>query len=140
MSNKVPNIIHYRDGYKYQLTKSYRIKTAVKGYEVNTPYIKLFSNGSLYIIWGYAWDGPSGPTYDSRNSIRASLVHDAFYSLLRKGMLPPKIRILADKELDRILKEDGMWAVRRWYWLRGVRWFAGTAASTDSAKKTLQAP
>lgn len=46
----------------------------------------------------------------------------------------------ADILLDNILKQDGMWAFRRWYWLRGVQWFAGDAAKPENVKKILRAP
>ena len=46
----------------------------------------------------YAWDGPSGPTIDTRNSLRASLVHDVLYQAMREGGLPRTFRRRADLE------------------------------------------
>ena len=59
---------------------------------------------------------------------------------MRLGLLPSEVRVYADEELNRILKEDGMWAIRRWYWLKGVRWFAGSAATQGNVKPIRTAP
>ena len=81
---------------------------------------------------GYAWDGPSGPTIDTENSMRASLVHDVLYQGMREGMLPAGFRERADSEFSRILKEDGMWWPRRWLWWLGVRLLGGGHARPPS--------
>ena len=83
-------------------------------------------HGTLAINKGYSWDGPSGPTIDTEDSLRASLVHDALYQLIREGRLPLKARRWADKEFRRILKEDGMNLFRRWIWYFAVHYFAAT--------------
>ena len=128
-------------GYKYQLAKAEVTKTSIQPEEtLTTEWLMLDMDGILTIEKGYAWDGPSGPTYDSRNSLRASLIHDALYQLIRLELLPPYHRRAADLDLDRILKEDGMWSLRRWYWIRGVRWFASSAIDPDNVKKVLDAP
>ena len=136
----VVSSIKYKSGYKYQLVKTFAIPTAIIWYDISTDYIILDDKGVLTILKGYAWDGPSGPTYDSKNSLRASLVHDSLYQCIRLGLLPSEVRGYADTELDKILKEDGMWVVRRWYWLKGVRWFAGSAARKGNIKPTRTAP
>ena len=59
---------------------------------------------------------------------------------MRLGLLPNDIREYADKELNKILKEDGMCGIRRWYWLKGVRWFAGSAATQGNVKPIRTAP
>jgi hypothetical protein len=41
---------------------------------------------------GYAWNGPSGPTLDTRNFMRGSLVHDALYQLMREGRMDNGLR------------------------------------------------
>jgi hypothetical protein len=136
----VVSSIKYKSGYKYQLVKTFSITTAIIWYDISTDYIILDDKGVLTILKGYAWDGPSGPTYDSKNSLRASLVHDSLYQCIRLGLLPSEVRGYADIELDKILKEDGMWVVRRWYWLKGVRWFAGSAAILGNVKPVRTAP
>jgi hypothetical protein len=136
----VVSSIKYKSGYKYQLVSNFSVNTDIIWYNISTDYITLNNRGVLNILKGYAWDGPSGFTYDSKNSLRASLVHDALYQCLRFGLLPKGIRKYADKELNKILKEDCMWVVRRWYWLKGVRWFAGSAARKGNIKPILTAP
>lgn len=132
----------YMSGYKYQL-KAKEVFTDTNitpAKTVRTKYIHLSPGGVLVIRPGYAWDGPSGPTYDSTNSLRASLAHDALYQLMRLKLIDIGWRTDADILLDNILEQDGMWAARRWYWLKGVQWFAGDAADPASRKKVLEAP
>ena len=91
------------------------------------------ADGHLTIFAGYAWDGASGPTYDSKSSMRASLVHDAGYQLIRLGMLPHDTRKQWDELFHRICVEDGMWKPRAWLWFNAVRGFADPA--TDPASE-----
>ena len=132
--------IKYKSGYKYQLVSNFYVNIDITWYNISTDYIILGDRGVLTILKGYAWDGPSGPTYDSKNSLRASLVHDSLYQCMRLGLLPNSIRVYADKELNKILREDGMCGIRRWYWLKGVRWFAGSAAIQGNVKPIRTAP
>ncbi len=69
--------------YKYQLTDPYVLDIGISGYTVTTPYLRLGTDGVFAISKGYAWDGPSGPTFDTLNFMRGSLVHDALYQLIR---------------------------------------------------------
>ncbi len=92
-------------------------------------YLQLSINGELDIKTGYMWDGPSGPTIDTESFMRASLVHDALYQLIREGVLPVKpYRKRADKLLLKICEEDGMSFVRRQYVYQAVRWFGESSA------------
>ena len=105
--------IRYRDGYKYQLVDPYGYQTELtldKAYYVDS-YILLTETGLLYIYRTYAWDGPSGPTWDSKNSIRSSLLHDAFYQLFRAYPELLVHREYADNLLYKICREDGILAV-----------------------------
>lgn len=132
--------IYYKQGYKYQLTRRAFFRTGIRGYCVNTEYITLYASGLLYIKTGYAWDGPSGPTIDTPDSMRASLPHDACYQLMRLGLIPESCRIIADKELRQRLLADGMDEIRAAAWYEGVHLFAGAAASAAAIKKELTAP
>jgi len=133
--------VKYRSGYKYQLVVDEVFVTVIApGQHIKERFIELTRNGKLTIKAGYAWDGPSGPTYDSTNSLRASLAHDAIYQLMRMGLIKLHWRSDADILLNNILEEDGMWALRRWYWLKGVQWFAGSAADPENRKTVLTAP
>jgi len=107
---------------------------------IKTDYIDLDTEGMLVIKKGYAWDGPSGPTFDTPNFMRGSLVHDALYQLLRNELLEPKWREEADNELARMCREDGMSRIRAWWVHRSVRLGGGPAASPEARKKIHTAP
>lgn len=134
--------IAYKAGYKYQLTNSVIIETNIipPEEEVAADYIFLSRVGYLRILKGYAWDGISGPTWDTKNTRRASLVHDALYQLIRMELLPAKARKAADKLYRTMCIEDGMWRVRAWWQYRALRVGGGPSASSDNVKKILRAP
>ncbi|MFA7257037.1 MAG: hypothetical protein WC047_05635 [Kiritimatiellales bacterium] len=133
--------IRYRSGYKYQLVYPYSVEVIVRPEKnIETRFIDLNTSGLLVIKDGYAWDGPSGPTIDTKNFMRGSLVHDALYQLMRDELLPASCREQADRELHRICREDGMSKFRAWYVLFAVRKFADFAASPESKKPELEAP
>lgn len=129
--------------YKYQLVKDFEFKTGFPcsvniGESIVTEYIRLSRNtGDLHIKNGYCWDGPSGPTYDTKSAMRASLVHDALYQLIRMGLLSPDKRGDADKELYQICLEDGMWKWRAWLWYRAVKKLAKWAAEPGSQEDKI---
>lgn len=134
--------IRYWEGYKYVLTESYTLRTPITPtIDINTQFLSLRRDGTLTIRAGYAWDGPSGPAIDTRNFMRGSLVHDAFYQLMREGWLfPKKWRGPADELLREICREDGMSAVRAWWVYTAVKTFARRAASPEGAEPVLTAP
>lgn len=132
--------IKYTDGWKYQLKADYSCRTGIEGYIVDSEYIKLNSDGELTIKKGYAWDGPSGPTIDSKDFMRGSLVHDSLYQLIREGHLPESRRDDADRILRRQCEEDGMWSVRAWWVYTAVRNFGKSAVGKDGRHPVLYAP
>ena len=135
-------MISYRSGFKYQLAATYVIPlgTYPKA-PIDTEYLQIAADGVLTIKEGFAWDGPSGPTIDTKNFMRGSLVHDALYQLMREGHLDhDTYRADADGILRRIIQEDGMSWLRAWYVYRGVRLGAGPAADPANDKPILTAP
>jgi len=118
-------------GYKYQLVNDYAVATGITPPQsIETSFVSLDAGGRLAIRKGYAWDGPSGPTIDTKTFMRGSLVHDALYQLLRLGKLDRDMgRRAADDLLQRICLEDGMSSFRAWYVHKSVRWFAAGAAA-----------
>lgn len=109
-------------GYKYELIDPIRIKTELP-MAVMPAYVRL-NGGSMTIRPGYAWDGPSGPAFDTKTFMRGSLVHDVYYQMMREGYISPKKwRKYADEELRRVCIEDGMSKFRAWYAYRFVRVF-----------------
>ena len=92
---------------------------------------------------GYAWDGPSGPTIDTKNFMRGSLVHDGLYQLMREGLLAhEEYRKSADDLLRDICVEDGMSKFRAWYVHRAVRISGGksTKPRTKERNPPIYAP
>jgi len=117
--------IKYQKGYKYRLYEQRITKVAITSENaIVTNYITLSQGGILTIKPGYAWDGASGPTWDDKSNMRASLVHDALYQLMRLELLPQDCKEAADREMQKICIEDGMWQIRAWYYYQGVRHFA----------------
>ena len=98
--------------YKYRLLADLVLQSSIKDIFVRTEYIELRYDGQLTLRKGYAWDGPSGPTIDTKNFMRGSLVHDALYQLMRLKLLPASLRETADMLLRRICIEDGMCRLR----------------------------
>ena len=132
--------IKYRDGYKYQLVEDCVLETCIRPPEfIYTAFIRLDTDGVLSIKAGYAWDGPSGPTIDTKDFMRGSLGHDALYQLMRDGLLDQSWREAADQELVRWCAEDGMPAIRRAWVYAGVRLGGGGFAATGP-RSILEAP
>ena len=131
----------YRKGYKYQLAEPEFFKTPIIPSEpIETEYIDLGTDGSLFIERGYAWDGSSGPAWDSKTSMRASLAHDAIYQLLRMELLHAEHREQSDKLYRDICIEDRMLKFRAKYHYLAVRRFAESASEAKSSKEILIAP
>jgi hypothetical protein len=126
----------YKAGYKYQLVEHYERFTDVRPWRmVLTDYLLLDKQGRLSIKCGYAWDGPSGPTFDTPDFMEGSLIHDALYQLIRMGLLPRSVRKEADQELRDICLENGMSRFRAWCVYVAVRLFGAFAASPKSVKR-----
>ena len=138
------NEIFYKKGYKYQLVQPVSFSTQIKPEQAiisSGGFIVLGITGTLQLKSGYAWDGPSGPTIDSTNFMRGSLVHDALYQLIREGFISSaKFREKADKLLRKTCREDGMSALRAWWVYRAVRTCGFASASPKNAKQILRAP
>ena len=124
--------IHYRKlskserkktGYKYQLENGYTLRLGKYVKPCDTDYINISKCGLMTIRNGYCWDGPSGPSFDTKSFMRGSLVHDAFYQLIREGHIKPKYKKYADTLLRRICIEDGMWRFRAAYVYQAVKLF-----------------
>lgn len=127
-------MIEYRKGYKYQLARtSVDLLSFCPPRDIHTEYISFTREGRLTIREGYAWDGPSGPTWDTRNFMHGSLIHDALYQLMRGSLLHIDFKDLADRELRRRCLEDGMCRLRAAWVYQGVRLFG-----YDSAKPQIE--
>lgn len=133
--------IFYKKGYKYQLQQAHiaDLHCTLSAEVIDSEYICL--NGSLLVIKkGYAWDGPSGPTIDTKSFMRGSLVHDALYQLMRDGYLDGSYRKVADKILKYMCINDGMSILCAELVYIAVRLFARFAADPASKKPVERAP
>lgn len=125
--------IHYIGGFKYQLAEDYTLHTPITGTRIEDEYFLLEENGFLSIWKGYAWDGASGPTFDSKSSMRPSMIHDVFCQAMRDGRLDyGKWHKTVNVLFKAHCIEDGMWP-----W-RAVLWYA--AVSFANAGDPKQGP
>lgn len=134
--------IRYRSDYKYQLAEAYRITVAIRPKAaIESDYIDLDMDGNLTVKKGYAWDGPSGPVKDTRENMRASLVHDALYQLMRNEHLSARSnRKAADLEFKQICKADGVSNFHASVYYKALRKFGKPAASPSHKKTIMRAP
>ena len=134
--------IAYKGGYKYQLKNTYILVIPIEPESnITTEYITLSESGDLLIKNGYAWDGPSGPTIDTKNFMRGSLVHDALYQLMRETPLDDTVyRDKVDRLLQEHCKDDGMSSIRAWWVYQGVRIGGGPSADPDNKRPPKHAP
>ena len=121
------NEIHYESlaKWKYRLTKYLHLQSSINVVSCKTEYIQIWYDGRLILSKGYAWDGPSGPTIDTKDSMAASAGHDALYQLIGMGIIHPRYRFDADQDLRRWCIEDGMTQARADAWYAAVRTFGG---------------
>jgi hypothetical protein len=132
-------ILRYRSlrNWKYQTMAPYGHDTGITGYEIHTDWLKLDKEGYLLVRAGYCWDGASGPTWDSKCSMRGSLVHDALYQLMRLELLPQSCKPVADRLLRDICIEDGMWPIRAAIWCAGVKLCGGASCTPGSEPEQI---
>ena len=109
--------------YKYQLLEDYEITSKILPFiPFDLPFLKG-KEDILTIKKGYCWDGPSGPTIDTKTFIRGSLIHDVYYQLIRLGFIDIIYKNVADRELLHICLKDGMCKFRAWYIYMAVKLF-----------------
>lgn len=114
--------IKYWSGYKYQLAEDFQIQTNIRPPAVISHlYFNMTTDGLLTVKAGYAWDGASGPTFDTKSSMRGALVHDVLWQMLRLDLLPESDRPATNAELRRICVLDEMlsWRAAAWEWAVG---------------------
>jgi hypothetical protein len=134
-------MIHYRAGYKYQLTRDLMVETSIRpGAYIANAFCVLESDGKLFIRSGYAWDGASGPMMDTPTVMRASCVHDALYQFMREGMLSRDLQTAADWEFYRICRASGMSSIRALYSFCAVQLFGSSSTDPAHDRMELTAP
>jgi hypothetical protein len=163
--------LKYRDGYKYQLWEDEKIYLpdivledgtilkAPRGLNIETMFIRLMPDGTLIGKSGYAWDGASGPTWDSKYCMRGPLFHDIGYQLIRERLLSLAYKHYFDALMYLIIRTDGYKMVeswdhpaifqmiekkwikdRIWAWYQAVYNFGRSAALPENDRKILEVP
>ena len=109
-------------GYKYRVVDDVCVQLDwLRGISYNSNYIRILPDGMLIAKKSYAWDGPSGLTFDTADSIRGSLWHDIGYQLIRDGVLSKGLyKPLFDQLLRDVCISAGMWELRAKLWLLAV--------------------
>ncbi len=92
--------------WKYELLQKENYKTSIRGVSIDTEYFSLDTDGWLSGKLRYAWDGPSGPTFDTPTNMRASLFHDILCQMIALDLLDRKHRKYADELLRTLMLED----------------------------------
>lgn len=127
----------------YQLVEDYSVQTEFLGFGDKSSQhgrVKIANDGMLTISNGYCWDGASGPVIDRDSNMRAGLVHDALYQLMREDVLNHHHWKRADKEYGKILKEDGAYGFVIAIDLAGLKLVGGRYANPKMRKKVFHAP
>ena len=133
-------IRYHKGDYKYILASILTYDTEIVSEGHSLPFCWIDARGVLTIVNGYAWDGPSGPTFDTKSFMRGSLIHDALYQLLRETGLGGDEdwndvrRYHADLILYNVCIEDGMWGWRARWVHRGVRLGGGPSAEVKKRR------
>ncbi len=134
-------MIRYSEGYKYQLEALYACETPVTGTLIEDDLFTLYESGLLVIRKGFAWDGASGPTFDSKSSMRASLVHDVFCVCMRDGRLSyEKWQDTVNELFRQQCIEDGMWGWRANLWHAAVEFADAGNPNQGRDRVVLTAP
>lgn len=121
-----------RKKYKFNLHSDFEFDVDIQVKEdKDLGLLSITKNGKLVIKKGYSWDGPSGPTIDTRNFMQGSLVHDALYQMMREGVIAQHQRKRADEILREICVADKMSKLRAWWVYQGVRIGGASAAKPD---------
>ena len=136
--------IAYTTGMKYQLkelaTFSIDVDTWIFRQEIITPWVHIKPNGDVDVARGYAWNGISGYMPDFRSAIRASLIHDVFYQLIRLEYLPPEFKSIADEVFYLYMRRDNVNIAVAWTYKKGVVLFGGSSILPSNRQPTLYAP
>lgn len=157
ITNKIDRdqCLWYKRGVKYYTTRFYHAhldihpkETVYISYtaydmndrEVRLPLVKLTPDGELDIYPRYAWDGASGPTWDSLSSMIGSLLHDVIYQLIRLGLIDPSYKEYGDEVLRKCCVEDGMYEWRADYWKFAVLKFGKGSTKPSAEPQEMVAP
>lgn len=87
-------------------------------------FFAKLEKGKLLIFKGYAWDGATGPVFQTDTTKKASLVHDVLLQAIDIGVLDKSYLKAADGLYREIAKSNGMSGIRaglHYYAMRYLR-------------------
>lgn len=108
--------------YKYELTTTEVIDTGILGRPFTHKFFSLDGMGKLTVYPRYKWDGVSGPTWDSKNTMVPGLGHDALYQAIRLKLLPLMYKAKIDLLFKAQLLDNNMHKFRAGYYYKSVYW------------------
>lgn len=120
-------------GYKFITRENLEFKLINSFPDVDFDWCSI-KDGVLKVKENYAWDGASGPVFNTKNSLVGTMVHDCLCQLMRLNILPVEYREAADKEFHNLLKQYGMSRVRAFIWYLAVRAFGKKSATERDAR------
>jgi len=120
--------------YKYKLADSVMIETGIKSDGYSHYFFTLDKEGLLVIHKGYLWDGVSGPTVDTKNTMLSGLVHDALYQAIRLGRLHPDFKPQVDNLFYTMLLDAGVNKIRAYYYYKAVKTFGHLSCRVGDIK------
>lgn len=147
--------LYFKEGYKYVITRPFHVLTEIKPpmtrritrqtVDVNNtavviPLVTLEPSGWLTIHAGYAFDGASGPTIDTLDSMSGAAVHDAGYQLIRLQKIDACHKEYFDELFHAIMVEDGMVKPRASLWLWAVKTFGRSSTRPSAEPQEKVAP
>lgn len=134
--------IYYKCGYKYQFTRDYSCYTGILlPHDIIRDFYTLTADGWCHIKKGYAWDGPSGWTWDTKSSMRGSAIHDCYCQAAKDRLIDYEVLAPRHHNAFRdICIEDGMWKIRADAWHEAVIIGRGGDPSIPDEFPELEAP
>jgi len=133
---------YYKGNFKYTLAddESVSVDFFVPAVDIITDFIEWKTTGLLLAKTGYAWDGASGPTWDDKTNLTPSLFHDVIAQLMRMQLVPKTLLPQANEMLREMCVTRGMWRIRAWYWIKGLKLTGGSFADKKNRRKIHYAP
>lgn len=122
-------------GGSYQVVADYWFQTSLRpSKNIITPRLHLLSDGRMFILEGYCWDGVTG-AIDRKTNMRAGCSHDGLSQLSRMRLIPFQWWPKLDDEFRRILEKDGAWKITQKIDMLVLKILKGKYAHPDSRKK-----
>jgi len=108
-------------GYKYATNKAMTCRVVDFPMIEHEFFMGCNAGTVLLVRPHYAWDGPSGPTWDRKTNMEPSLYHDVICQAIREGLLDKKWRKYADELFHQHLLKAGMKPWIAWCYYKVVR-------------------